>query len=84
VNVEVKITPEGRFRVKAFNRSNTFDVLNSNFPYTQGVGIFYRREFDSLYEIFRKRNRTELELPEFEEPDYPQIEALSPDISDED
>jgi hypothetical protein len=84
VNVEVKITPEGRFRVKAFNRSNTFDVLNSNFPYTQGVGIFYRREFDSLYEIFRKRNRTELELPEFEEPDYPEIEALSPDISDED
>lgn len=55
VNVEVKITPEGKFRVKAFNRSNTFDVLNTNAPYTQGVGVFYRREFDSLSELFRRK-----------------------------
>ncbi|MFN2394977.1 MAG: translocation/assembly module TamB domain-containing protein [Bacteroidales bacterium] len=83
VNVEVKITPEGRFRVKAFNRSNTFDVLNTNFPYTQGVGVFYRREFDSLFELFRKQNRTKPELPEFEEPEYPEIDNSGAQASDD-
>ena len=58
VNVEVKITPEGKFRVKAFNRSNTFDILNTNSPYTQGIGVFYRKEFDSLSELWRRNRRT--------------------------
>ncbi len=55
VNVEVKITPGGKFRVKAFNRSNSFDVIHHNAPYTQGIGLFYRREFDGLYELFRRQ-----------------------------
>jgi hypothetical protein len=59
VNVEVKITPEGKFRIKAFNRSNTFDILNTNSPYTQGVGVFYRKEFDSLTDLFKRSNRPE-------------------------
>ena len=59
VNIEVKITPEGKFRIKAFNRSNTFDVLNANSPYTQGVGLFYRKEFDSLGELFGQGRRRE-------------------------
>ena len=67
VNVEVKITPEGKFRIKAFNRSNTFDVLNTNAPYTQGVGVFYRKEFDSLTELFQRNRRTLLEIPEMED-----------------
>ena len=69
VNVEVKITPEGKFRIKAFNRSNTFDVLHATSPYTQGLGIFYRREFDSLSELFRRRTRGPF-ISEETEPDY--------------
>ena len=69
VNIEVKITPEGKFRVKAFNRSNTFDVLHATSPYTQGLGIFYRREFDSLSELFRRSVRS-VYSPEEAEPDY--------------
>lgn len=57
VVIEVKITPEGKFRVKAFNRSNTFDMINTNSPYTQGVGVFYRKEFDSVRELFRRSRR---------------------------
>ena len=68
VNVEVKITPEGKFRVKAFNRSNTFDILNTNSPYTQGVGVFYRKEFDSISELFRRSFRPE-EIPDVTIPD---------------
>ncbi len=59
VNVEVKITPEGKFRIKAFNRSNTFDIIHSNAPYTQGIGFFYRREFDGLGDLFRKERKPE-------------------------
>ncbi len=76
VNVEVKITPEGKFRVKAFNRSNNFDVLNTNSPYTQGIGVFYRREFDSLMDLWKRRKQREEEplliiqdeLIDFQEP----------------
>ena len=50
VNVEYKVT--SKFRVKAFNRSNRYDYLRQNAPYTQGVGIFYRREFDKWNELF--------------------------------
>ncbi len=78
VNIEVKITPEGRFRIKAFNRSNTFDVLHTNSPYTQGIGVFYRKEFDNLYELFKRARRVPLnDIPDPEEIDtiYPEIEA---------
>jgi len=54
VTVEVKLTPEGKFRVKAFNRSNSFDILHVNAPYSQGLGVFYRKEFDSLSDLFRR------------------------------
>lgn len=62
VNVEVKLTEDGRFRVKAFNRSNynsiydvtTFDNIA---PYTQGIGIFYRKEFNTFGELFRRKKK---------------------------
>ncbi|NVO01953.1 MAG: translocation/assembly module TamB [Bacteroidetes bacterium] len=57
VNVEVKLTDEGKFKVKAFNRSNTSDVLYNNAPYTQGLGMFYRKEFDNFSEFFKKTNK---------------------------
>ncbi|MCF8336677.1 MAG: translocation/assembly module TamB [Bacteroidales bacterium] len=59
INVEVKITKDGRFRVKAFNQTNNVDLLNVGAPYTQGLGIFYRKEFDTLNELFRKKVREE-------------------------
>lgn len=59
INVEVKITPDGRFRLKAFNRTNTVDLLDNTSPYTQGVGIFYRKEFNNLKELFQNQRRQE-------------------------
>jgi hypothetical protein len=59
VNVEIKITKDGRFRVKAFNKSNNTDLLEESAPYTQGIGVFYRKEFDTLSELFRNRNKKE-------------------------
>lgn len=50
INVEVNVTDDGRFRVKAFNRSNTtLDMLTGQSQYTQGVGVVYRKDFDYLF-----------------------------------
>lgn len=59
INVEVKITPDGRLRLKAFNRTNTVDLLDNTSPYTQGVGIFYRKEFNNLRELFQNQRKQE-------------------------
>jgi len=55
INVEVKITKDGRFRLKAFNRTNTVDLFDNIAPYTQGVGVFYRKEFNFVNELFRRK-----------------------------
>jgi hypothetical protein len=52
VQVEYKLTQDGRFRVKAFNRSNDVSILENDVPYTQGIGIFYRKDFNNLKEFF--------------------------------
>ncbi len=58
VNIEYKWDPEGQFRVKAFNRSNRYDVLDENpAAYTQGVGIVYRKEFNTLSELFSRKKK---------------------------
>ncbi len=59
INVEVKITRDGRLRLKAFNRTNTVDLLDNTSPYTQGVGIFYRKEFNQLKELFLGQKKRE-------------------------
>jgi len=59
INVEVKITKDGRLRLKAFDRTNTVDLLDNTSPYTQGVGIFYRKEFNTLKELFQSKKRKE-------------------------
>ena len=54
VLVEVKMTKDGRFRVRAFNKTNTQDLRNDNAPYTQGVGLSYQKEFDKFRDIFKR------------------------------
>jgi hypothetical protein len=51
VEVEYKISPSGKLRVKAFTRANDH-LLYEYAPYTQGVGLFYREEFNSFAELF--------------------------------
>ena len=53
VNIEYKITEDGQFRVKAFNRTNDISFLEDNAPYTQGVGFFYRKEFEKFGDLFK-------------------------------
>ncbi|MFL5762713.1 MAG: translocation/assembly module TamB domain-containing protein [Bacteroidia bacterium] len=52
VNVDYKLTEDGKVRVKAFNKANDNSQTNLNGPYTQGVGVFYREEFDTIGALF--------------------------------
>ncbi len=58
VMVDVKITKDGRFRVKAYNKSNNpFEIASFSANYKQGVGIYYRYEFDKFSELFRRQRK---------------------------
>lgn len=64
VQVEVKITEDGRLRFKAFNRTNSAgDVLISGYsPYTQGVGVVFRKEFNTLPDLFTRSRSAKVPL----------------------
>ncbi|MEA3317232.1 MAG: translocation/assembly module TamB domain-containing protein, partial [Bacteroidota bacterium] len=52
-DLEIKLNESGKLRFKAFNRANDKLIYKESL-YTQGVGFFYREEFNSLKELFRK------------------------------
>lgn len=55
VNVEYKLTEDGRYRVKGFNRSNdNTTAATMGGPFTQGVGVFYREEYEHWRDLYRK------------------------------
>jgi len=53
-NVEVKVTGDGAIRIKVFNRSNQYLLVTNDVPYTQGVGLFYRKEAETFEELFKR------------------------------
>lgn len=58
VVVDVKVTPDGRLRVKAFNKSDPFEISAASVnPYKQGIGVYYRYEFDKFSDIFRRKKK---------------------------
>lgn len=54
VNVEYKLSPDGRLRLRAFYQSNDKTAVTNLAPYTQGVGVFYREEFDNAGELYNR------------------------------
>ncbi|HNO70192.1 MAG TPA: translocation/assembly module TamB domain-containing protein [Bacteroidia bacterium] len=55
INAEYKLTEDGKLRAKAYNKTNEGNILNTQKgPYTQGLGVFYREEFDTIGELYRR------------------------------
>lgn len=54
VNVEYKITKDGKVRVRAFNKSNDNTLLTEAAPFTQGIGVFYREDFETFGDLYRR------------------------------
>jgi hypothetical protein len=54
--VEYKMTEN--FRVRVFNRSNANDFTKYNIaPYTQGMGLFYHRQYDNFADMFGRNKK---------------------------
>ncbi|HMM11357.1 MAG TPA: translocation/assembly module TamB domain-containing protein [Bacteroidales bacterium] len=61
-DINVKLTRDGRVRLRAYNHSNVNNWISANAfdrysPYTQGVGFSFRQEFDRFNEIFLRRRK---------------------------
>ena len=55
LNMDYKVTDDGKFRVKGFNRSNdTYLATTQGGQFTQGVGFFYREDFETIAELYRR------------------------------
>lgn len=55
VTAEYKLIENGKLRIKAFNKANdNSNQLYSSGNYIQGVGIFYREEFDTIGELYKR------------------------------
>ncbi len=54
VDVDIKLTPSGKLRLKGFTRANDNLIRPYLSPYTQGVGLFYREDFDSFDELLSR------------------------------
>jgi len=52
ISVEYKITKDGKLRVKAFNNSSQFSLVETNSAYTQGLGLSYKEEYDTSKEFW--------------------------------
>lgn len=57
VNVQFKITPDGRYILSAYNKSQ-YDLLLDANRNKRGVSIAYRKEFDNFSELFRKQQKS--------------------------
>ena len=52
VEIEVKLNKKGSLRSKVFNRTNQrIETSSDQGLYTQGIGVFYRKEFNSAGEL---------------------------------
>lgn len=58
VSVELKLTNDGKLRLRAFNKVNDNQLVNPQYNfYTQGIGINYKVEFDSWGDLFKKKKK---------------------------
>ena len=59
VNINYKLTDDGKYRLKGFNRSNdNTQITTAGGPYTQGVGILYKKEFNKLFFLKKLNKKT--------------------------
>lgn len=58
VNIEYKLTPNGRYRLKGFRRIEYEDPMEGELTNT-GIGFSYNRDFRRFRQLFRFKNRNE-------------------------
>ena len=55
LQVDYKVYPDGKLRLKGFNKSNDNTQISTlGGPFTQGMGIYYKEEFNKVNELYAK------------------------------
>jgi hypothetical protein len=54
VKVEVLLNKDGNFRAVIFNRQNEIQYTTEDQGYTQGLGLSYQVNFNTLSDLFKK------------------------------
>ncbi len=59
VDISYKITEDGRWVAKVYNHSNVnswynYSTYDKTSPYTQGIGVAFTKQFNSIAEIFQR------------------------------
>ena len=62
VSVELKLNEQGTFRIKGFSRSNN-DPMRETRDNTQGISLFYTKEFNTWREFFQRRRAQQQQRP---------------------
>lgn len=52
-DINVKLTKNGKLQLKAYNHANN-NLIYETSPYTQGVGITYREDYNTFDELWKK------------------------------
>ena len=56
--VDIQYDLTNNLKVKAFNRTDEYDPISGDeFRYEQGVSIFFEKEFDNFFDIFKKKKK---------------------------
>ena len=55
-DLNVKLTNNGKLQLKAYNHSNN-NIIYETSPYTQGIGVTYRENYDTFNELWEKFKR---------------------------
>lgn len=62
VDIGYKLTPDGQWVLKVFNHSNVnswynYSGYDQTSPYTQGVGIAFRKDFNNIKDLFTSKKK---------------------------
>jgi hypothetical protein len=55
---DAEVTLTDKIKLKVFNRFN--NTYSGKGPYTQGIGIFYKEEFDKFSDLFKKKIKSDM------------------------
>jgi hypothetical protein len=61
---DIEYSINDKIKFKFFNRSNDNFYMDNGILYTQGIGLFYRQEFNKLKDLFKKREKSAMKKEE--------------------
>ncbi len=61
VQVDVNLNKSGTVKLKVYNKANDDELDQA--PYTQGVGVSFRKEFNNRHDLFARKKKNKIKTP---------------------